>query len=476
MDIGDIAVLADVCSPRFASAILSSQDFAWLKRPIETGGAETSDVPELVSFTMEAQRPYRPRVSREMRLLLIAGVLAIATLWLLARVRFRDLPVTPNPIPAVLTQLGTGASYDDLAEQIAQLHIRLDGSLAALAAHPRIFGPGATVQYVPALRLRDGLAVAWVPRELAVDEATVLARDPASGLTVVRVSNDAALPLPPAWTPRRLERPRYFIATKAAGTGVSLRPAFSGALDPGASASWSGPVWFPSGGDFEPGSFLFTSDAELVGLVIERSSEPAIVPAATLLAEVDRLLARPQVAAGRVGIDVQALTARLASVTGSSAGVVVVWVEPQSAAAGRVMVADVIEALDDEPLVSLEQWDVRVARLSAGQTLRLRIRRSGAVRDALVQATSVRTPAGMPALGLLMRRQVGDGSEVMRVEPDSAAERAGLVPGDVITLVADVRAPSPAHIGRVFGSLQPGQGALLGVSRGDSHFVTTLER
>ena len=38
---------------------------------------------------METTSPYRPRVSRETRLLLAAGVMAVAALWLLARFRFR---------------------------------------------------------------------------------------------------------------------------------------------------------------------------------------------------------------------------------------------------------------------------------------------------------------------------------------------------------------------------------------------------
>ena len=80
---------------------------------------------------METSSPYRPRVSRETRLLLTAGVMAVAALWLLARIRFPERPVTPNPVPSVLSQLASGPTYDDLAREIAQLHARLQSSLLA---------------------------------------------------------------------------------------------------------------------------------------------------------------------------------------------------------------------------------------------------------------------------------------------------------------------------------------------------------
>ena len=83
---------------------------------------------------METSSPYRPRVSRETRLLLIAGVTAVAALWLLARIRFPERPATPNPVPSVLSQLASGPKYDDLAGEIAQLHARLQPS----AERPRL--------------------------------------------------------------------------------------------------------------------------------------------------------------------------------------------------------------------------------------------------------------------------------------------------------------------------------------------------
>ena len=60
---------------------------------------------------METSSPYRPRVSRETRSLLTAGVMAVAALWLLARMRFPEHPVTPNPVPSVLSQLVGRVTY-----------------------------------------------------------------------------------------------------------------------------------------------------------------------------------------------------------------------------------------------------------------------------------------------------------------------------------------------------------------------------
>ena len=66
---------------------------------------------------METGSAYRPRVSRETRLLLTAGVLAVAALWLLARIRFPERPATPNPVPAVLSQLASGPKYQTTSLQ-----------------------------------------------------------------------------------------------------------------------------------------------------------------------------------------------------------------------------------------------------------------------------------------------------------------------------------------------------------------------
>lgn len=429
---------------------------------------------------MEPTSPYRPRVSRETRLLLTTGVLAVAALWLLARIRFQELPVTPNPVPSVLSQLASGPKYDDLAAEIAQLQARLEPSLLALDVPSAVGGSPQTSRRIAALRLRDDLAVTLVPAgsnpELWND-AHVLGRDRASGLLVVRVTRQVPASPPVPWTTRHVQQPRYLAASDVSPQGASLRPVFVGSLDPIDSLLWPDPIWaVPGRSDLAPGSFVFTNNAELVGLVIAREGELAIVPGGTVLVEADRLLDTRQGPPGTVGVEVQALTEPVASVTGAPVGMVVTRVEQDGAATGQLTVGDVIEALDGRTLATRQQWDVRVARLSVGETLTLRVRRRGELREVALVASA---PAAQPAsrsLGLTLRGRTRIGAEVVRVERASAADRAGLTVGDVITLVADVHAPTPAQVTRSFASLRDGQRVMVAVTRGDAHFVTTMER
>jgi hypothetical protein len=426
---------------------------------------------------METSSPYRPRVSRETRLLLTAGLMAVAALWLLARIRFPERPVTPNPVPSVLSQLASGPKYDDLAGEIAQLHARLQPSLLALD----IPSSGGSLQTrTTAIRLRDDLAVTLVPpgssRERSND-AAIVARDAASGLAVVRVPNPVSISPPVPWTPRQPQQPRYLVASDVSVEGVSLRPAFIGSLDPIDSPLWSGPVWaVPGRTELAPGSFLFTSSAELAGLVIADRGGRAIVPGGTVLAEAERLLATPPGPPGTIGIQVQDLTPPVASVTAASAGVVVAWVDPDGASREHLMAGDVIEAVDGRALATRQHWDVRVARLSVGETLDLRVRRRGEIRDVALVANAPTARPPSRSLGLTLRTRPKIGAEVVRIDRGSAADRAGLAPGDVITLVADLSAPTPSQVTRSYTALGQGERVLVAVTRGDTHFVTTLER
>ena len=218
---------------------------------------------------MEPTNPYRPSVSRETRRLLTAGVLAVAVLWLLARIEFQERPVTPNPVPAVLGQLAGAPAYDDLAPAVGRMRGRIEAVLVTLDIPPD--GVRQAPSRVSALRLRDDLAVTLLPQVDRLRPAVadlVVASDPVSGLSVVRVPGPPAASVPAVWYPAQPAQPRYLITSDVSPGGVSLRPVFAGSLDSLGSPVWPAPIWgVPGRSDLLPGSFLFTNGAELVGLV-----------------------------------------------------------------------------------------------------------------------------------------------------------------------------------------------------------------
>ena len=426
---------------------------------------------------MESGTSYRPSVSRETRRLLIAGAAAVAVLWVLASIRFDDQPAL-NPVPSVLGQLNSGAQFEALASEIDGLQGRLLPSLLLVDVS------SATVEEsthrTAALRWRDDLALLLLPTEPPSSPPArldVRAADPATRLAVIRVAGQsAAIPLTP-WTPRRVEQPRYLTSSDVTPVGVSLRPSFVGSLVPTSAPAWPDTVWaVPSGTDLASGSFLFTTTGEFVGLVIRRSDGLAVVPGATVFAEADRLLTSQPSPAGTIAVEVQALTQAVAALTGATGGVVVTSIEPEGPAWSALMVGDVIEAVDGRDLMQRPQWDARMSRLTADETLVLRVRRRGEVREISLEATALDRDSVGGTLGLALRRRAGLGAEVTGVQPTSAAHRAGLSVGDVITLFGERQAPTPAQITRSFAALRPGERLMVAITRGEAHHVTVVGR
>jgi hypothetical protein len=419
-------------------------------------------------------------VSRETRQLLATALLAVVALWVLARVRYPDRPATPNPVPALLTQFTGRPTLGDLAAEGIQLRSRLGASLLAIPS-------GGS--FAAAFRIRDDTAIALLPPDarnrmtgasppgtgLTTREEDVIAADAATGLTIVRVPAAAPALAPPVWNPRDLDEPRYLMSTVVSPDAVALRPAFVAALRPVTSPGWSAPIWsVPVLPDLQTGSLVFTSDAELAGLVVRHGDGLAIVPAATLLADAYRLRQAPPRPPGYLGVEVQPLTPALAAATGGRTGVVLAWVDPRGPAAGHLMPGDVVEAVEGRWLDTRAHWDVRVARLAAGDRIVLGVRRAGEWRD--VQFAAAQRPATPLRLGLSLRRVANAGSEVLGVDRPSAGDAAGLERGDVITLIGAVAAPTPAQIRDAFEAATERQPVLIAISRGTSSRVATLHR
>jgi hypothetical protein len=428
---------------------------------------------------------HRPRVSRETRHLLATALLAVVALWVLGRVRYPDGSPTQNPVPALLTQLNPRPALSDLVNESEQLRARLGASLLPVEL-------GAS--RVAAIRVRDDTALALDPRaegqQPAHDDrpgafdaasggsadrepAEPITSDAATGLTLLRV-RPAATPLAPTpWTPRAFDEPHFLMASVASQGAVAFQPVFVALLQPVASPAWPAPIWaVPGPSDLQPGSFVFTQEAQFAGLVVRYDDGVAIVPGAMLLAEANRLRQLPPRPPGFLGVDVQALTPSLAAATGSRQGVVVTRVDPAGPAAGHLMPGDVIEAADGRWLSTRAHWDVRGARLRAGDRIVLGVRRQGEWRD--VQLAAARRAGDAVPLGLTLRRVANVGSEVIDVSPWSAGAAAGLERGDIITLVGVFTAPTPAQIRAAFTAAAEGPPVLLAYSRGSTSHVATL--
>jgi hypothetical protein len=430
-------------------------------------------------------RQARSPLSRETRLLLITILASVATLWVLARLRFADKPLAADPITPVLTQLTLPPVFDQLSSAVSQASSRLTPALMGIQVPPAAVSHGRSPATIVALRV-DGDVAVTVTEPTSEGAAlgpgvTVLMRDPASGLTVLRVPGSDAqaesLAFPPTWLPRHSQSPRYLLAVDASGDGVSFRPIFVGALHAIDVPLWSEPIWaLPNRTDLVPNTFVFTTDGAFAGLVVDVDDQLALVPGETVRSEVDRLRREGPRSWGQVGIEVQALTRRVATGIGVEAGVLVTWVDPRGPAVGHLNVLDVIEALGDQPLSTNAEWFARTARLVAGESVSLRVRRRDDVQVVTLTAQTA-SPAAPPPLGLTMRTLERVGVEVLAVAHGSAAERAGIQPDDVITLVGDRHAPTPAQLRRLFAmaTATEARPLLLALTRGDTHRVLALE-
>ena len=434
---------------------------------------------------MELTRERRP-VSRETRLLLMTIVVSLAALWVLARIRFAERPVTPNPITPVLTQLAPPPVFEQLSAAVFQVQSRL----APLLMGINMRGPGSViaqrVDVHSALRLDSDIAIALIDPASSTNidtgpDVEMIATDPASGLVVLRVPT-ASPPIepfaaPPTWSPRRPESPRFLVAGEMSTGSISVRPVFVGNLEAIASPVWAETVWvMPARTDLGAGTFVFTIDGAFAGLAVSVGDRLALVPGDVVKNTAARLRLEGQRDYGRLGIEARPLTPDLASTTGVSVGVVVTWVDPKGPAAGQVDVTDVIVAISGEPLSTYAQWWARVARLTVGEPIVLGIRQGNEVQTVTLTARPVSTLGrAQPPLGLIMRTIPRVGVEVVGVAPASVASLAGIEPGDVITMIGDRHAPTPADVTRVVASASDQRSVLVAVTRGPSHHVLVLK-
>jgi len=217
------------------------------------------------------------------------------------------------------------------------------------------------------------------------------------------------------------------------------------------------------------------------------------VPANMANQAMRQLIDYGEVRRGRLGVAVQSLTPDLAEALSLDAkeGVVVNGVERGSPAErAGIQKGDVIVAFRGEPIKSAQDLRNRIGLAAVGTEAPLTVLRDGRRRDLTASidalpsvkgsvskaavAGTTSPPAVIDALQGADFRDVprdadhGDakGAMVTRLEPGSAADRAGLHPGDIVTAVNRTPVGSAAELTKV---LRQEQGRIaLNVQRGDA--------
>lgn len=428
--------------------------------------------------------------SRETRLLLTTLVVSVGVLLLLARYRFpqQDTGPAQSIVPRPLDRWTATSSYDELAAAIDDARLRVSPSLEVfrlsgtaaqgdtLAAAPSTF--------VPALRIRSDVAMAFLPQGARIvglsgaeGVPALLARDRDLGLAVVRVpekaagatTNDAGvLPLAPIYLAEAFGTP----------SGAALRPIFVGRTDVVLDPRWSvSLVGLHPSPEFGAGKLLFTMNGRLAGITVAVETGVALVPASAALAQAEALLEGQQADRGDLGVAVQALTPQLSRALGATSGVAVRDVDANGPAKGHARPGDVVEAVDDTRVYSPEAFERHVAAVAPGTSVVLHVKRFGtAVQIPLVVTTAAPTEASTLPLGLSLRPAASGGSEVVAVHDASVGQLAGLRAGDLITQVGSAINPRPADIESAFERLDTGASVVLGVSRHGKHALITLDK
>jgi S1-C subfamily serine protease len=116
----------------------------------------------------------------------------------------------------------------------------------------------------------------------------------------------------------------------------------------------------------------------------------------------------------------------------------------------------------------------RTRNIANGEEVKLRVRAT--VRRATSPSGTAVVGPEDSSLGLRVRTVPRVGVEVLAVEPQSRADRAGIRAGDLITVFGGQKAPAAAQIVRIFDGAARQTRLLVALSRGGEHHVVVLEK
>lgn len=248
---------------------------------------------------------------RETRLVLLVVVVSLGVLMLLARFRFPAADLTPvTPAAGPLAGLAARATFDEMASAMASLSSRLEGSVLVIpiaavpapAGHAQASSRGTRANpptpsplavspptgFVAAVRVRSDLAVAYMPPSMepatrpgASGSPETIAPFPDRAIVLVRVENspDSLVVLADSFAGFA-----YVGAVDVTASGPTVQPVFIGRADRLDSEGWIRPPRSLGRAGLTPGTFVFTLDGRLVGLVTRADDGVLVVPAVALAA------------------------------------------------------------------------------------------------------------------------------------------------------------------------------------------------
>ncbi|MFC0269427.1 DegQ family serine endoprotease [Kushneria aurantia] len=250
------------------------------------------------------------------------------------------------------------------------------------------------------------------------------------------------------------------------------------------------------------GGPLFNLDGQVVGInsqIFTRSGGfmgvSFAIPINVAMDIADQLRDNGQVQRGWLGVVIQPVSDDLADSFGldRARGALIAEVAPDSPAAqAGLQAGDIILRAGDTDIDSSEMLPRVIGRLSPGDSIDLRVQRDGSERTISLEVgqwpeseqpgdagSSVGNESGRLGVAVSeltadqrQQLEIDSGVLVRQVAPDSAAERAGLQPGDVIVTLAGQSIDSAATLHKVVEGLESDHPVPMRVNRdGTTLFV-----
>jgi len=337
-------------------------------------------------------------------------------------------------------------------------------------------------------------------------DATVVGRDPQTDLAVIKIEPDFDLPVATLGDSSTLRVGQFAMA---AGNPARLEGSLSfghiTALGRGRHDAIRLPDPVLRFMDFiqtdaainlgNSGGPLCNIDGEVIGINIAivwgAESIGFAIPVNTAKKVVPELIAKGKVVRGFLGVQIDdaANYADADNLPDRKGAYVVSVIPDKPAAKAGVQVYDVIKKVNGQVVENASDLTFKVAEVPPGETVTLEVWRNGKTLELkaqleelsdeqIAQATGAQEPTRESTLGLRVQALTNDmidalgleqgtkGVIVSSVEPDSPAEKAGIIENDVIIEVAKQPVSSPQEFTKIIREhSEPGKAILLRVLR-----------